>query len=190
MIPPTVNLETATLVTPEAISAVEHYQTFRADRCSRMSGPFADKVAQQHELLIRSGVVPAATRCALDLGCGLGSQSVALAGLGVSVVAIDANAQLLAELKEHAGDLPIRPVLHNLCELASCAAVPKQADVAVCVGDILPHLPATGCITTLFQQISGLLVPGADLSSASEICRRSGTGLIALSRSAAMTKES
>jgi SAM-dependent methyltransferase len=154
------NLEIATLMIPEAVSAVEHYQMFLADHYSWMSGPFADKVAHQRQLLVRSGLVPGATGCALDLGCGPGSQSVALAGLGFSVVAIDANAQLLAELVEYAGALPIRPVLHDLCCLASCSALPQQADVAVCVGDILPHLPSTECITTLFQQISGLLVPG------------------------------
>lgn len=144
----------------EAVSAVEHYQTFLADHYTWMSGPFDDKVAHQKGLLARSGIVPAATGCALDLGCGPGSQSIALAELGFSVIAIDANAQLLAELREHSGSRPIRPVLHDLCDLAACSELPEQADVAVCVGDILPHLPTTQCITTLFQQVSYLLLPG------------------------------
>lgn len=145
---------------PEAVTAVEHYKTFLADHYTWMSGPFPDKIEHQYELLLRSGLVAGATGCALDLGCGPGSQSIALARLGFSVVAIDANAQLLEELGTHAGGLAIQPVLHDLCDLSSCSALPTQIDVAVCIGDILPHLPTTPCITALFRQVSALLSPG------------------------------
>ena len=142
---------------PPPLSAIEHYQTFLADHYTWMSGPYVDKVAHQRDLLMRSRIVLGTTREALDLGCGPGAQSVALAELGFSVTAIDANAQLLEELRNHASNLPIRTVLHNLCALATCSTLPAQADAAVCLGDIIPHLPSTECITTLFEQISGLL---------------------------------
>ena len=141
------------------LSAIEHYRTFLADHYTWMSGPYAEKVAQQHELLVRSGVAPLTTGKALDLGCGPGSQSIALAQLGFSITAIDANAQLLEELGQHAAGLPIRTVQHDLCALATCPALPSQVDVAVCMGDIIPHLPNNECITTLFEQISARLVP-------------------------------
>jgi SAM-dependent methyltransferase len=141
------------------LSAIEHYRTFLADHYTWMSGPYAEKVAHQHELLVRSGIAPLTTGRALDLGCGPGSQSIALAQLGFSITAIDANAQLLEELGQHATGLPIRTIQHDLCALATCPAIPAQVDVAVCVGDIIPHLPSTECITTLFKQVSALLVP-------------------------------
>jgi SAM-dependent methyltransferase len=141
------------------LSAIEHYRTFLADHYTWMSGPYADKVAHQHDLLARSGVAPLTTGKALDLGCGPGSQSIALAQLGFSITAIDANAQLLEELSRHAADLPIRTVQHDLCALATCPALPAQVDAAVCVGDIIPHLPNTECITSLFEQVSARLVP-------------------------------
>ena len=144
---------------PPPLSAIEHYQTFLADHYTWMSGPYADKVAHQRDLLMRSRIVPGATREAVDLGCGPGSQSIALAELGFSVTAIDANAQLLEELRDHAGNLPIHTVLHDLCALAACSALPAQVDAAVCLGDIIPHLPSTQCVTTLFKQVSGLLGP-------------------------------
>jgi 2-polyprenyl-3-methyl-5-hydroxy-6-metoxy-1,4-benzoquinol methylase len=121
-----------------------------------MSGPYADKVAQQHALFLRSGVAPLTTGKALDLGSGPGSQSIALAQLGFSITAIDANGQLLEELGQHAAGLPIRTVQHDLCALATCPALPAQIDAAVCVGDIIPHLPSRECITTLFKQVSAL----------------------------------
>ena len=141
------------------LSAIEHYENFLADHYTWMSGPYLEKVAHQHDLLMRSGIAPGATREALDLGCGPGAQSIALAQLGFSVTAIDANAQLLEELHSRAGNLPIRTVLQDLCDLATCSALPAQADVAVCIGDIIPHLPSTQCITTLFKQVSELLGP-------------------------------
>jgi SAM-dependent methyltransferase len=144
---------------PSPLSAIEHYHIFLADHYTWMSGPYADKVAHQRDLLMRSGIAPTTTREAVDLGCGPGAQSVALAQLGFSVTAIDANAQLLEELRSHAGNLPIRTVLHDLCALATCSALPAQADAAVCLGDIIPHLPSPECVTTLFEQVSELLGP-------------------------------
>lgn len=141
------------------LSAIEHYRTFLADHYTWMSGPYSDKVAHQYALLVRSGVAPLTTGKALDLGSGPGSQSIALAQLGFSVTAIDANAQLLGELDQRAAGLPIRTVQHDLCALATCSALPAQIDAAVCVGDIIPHLPSTECITILFKQVSELLVP-------------------------------
>jgi SAM-dependent methyltransferase len=141
------------------LSAIEHYRTFLADHYTWMSGPYVDKVAHQHALLVRSGVAPLTTGMALDLGSGPGSQSIALAQLGFSVTAIDANAQLLEELGQHASGLPIRTVQHDLCALATCPGLPAHIDAAVCVGDIIPHLPSTECITALFQKVRALLVP-------------------------------
>lgn len=139
------------------LSAIEHYRTFLADHYTWMSGPYADKVADQHALLVLSGISPLTTGEALDLGCGPGSQSIALAQLGFSITAIDANAQLLEELGQHATGFPIRTIQHDLCTLATCTGLPAQVDAAVCVGDIIPHLPNTECITTLFKQVSALL---------------------------------
>ncbi len=142
----------------EPVTAIEHYESFLAQHYTWMSGSFADKVIDQHDLLTRSGVAPAASLTALDLACGPGAQSIALAQLGYSVVSIDANRQLLDELKLHAGDLPILPVLHDLCELSSCSSLPARVDLALCLGDILPHLPSRQCVTSVFQKVSELLV--------------------------------
>jgi SAM-dependent methyltransferase len=145
---------------PTTRSAVEHYETFLAEHYTWMSGPYADKVSHQLGLLQRAGIVPTVTRQALDLGCGPGSQAIALATLGFAVTAIDANAQLLEELRHHAGSRLVRPVQHNLCALATCTELPRRVDAAICVGDIIPHLPSRECVLTLFQQVSSMLVSG------------------------------
>lgn len=142
------------------VSAIEHYQILLASHYTWMSGDFATKVDQQQALFTRLGVAPAATAEAVDLGCGSGFQSIALARLGFSVTAIDTNAQLLAELDQHAEGLPIRTVQHDLSDLASCSALPSKADYAVCMGDTLSHLPSSAAVTSLFIQVSHLLAPG------------------------------
>lgn len=141
------------------VTAIEHYKNFLANHYTWMGGPYAGKVAQQQSLFIRLGIAPARTGQALDLGCGSGCQSIALAQLGFSVTAIDANAQLLAELNQHAGSLQIRTVQHDLCALAACSALPTQADLAVCMGDVITHLPSPQIVTTLFNEVGRRLAP-------------------------------
>lgn len=139
------------------VSAVEHYQMFLASHYTWMSGPYEDKVAAHEGIFARFGFAPGATGEALDLASGPGCQTMALARLGFSVTAVDASAPLLAELREHTQGLPVRAIEWDLCALAECAGLPAQVDVAVCMGDILPHLPTRGCITNLFGEVHGRL---------------------------------
>jgi len=144
---------------PRVVSAIEHYQTFLASHYTWMGGTYAGKVAHQQALFKQLGIAPASTGEALDLGCGSGCQSIALAQLGFSVTAIDASTQLLAELDQHAASLQIRTVQHDLCALATCSALPAQADLAVCMGDVITHLPSPQFVTALFSEVGRLLVP-------------------------------
>ncbi len=142
------------------VSAIEHYQTFLASHYTWMSGPYEDKVAAHRAIFSRFGFAPAATGEAVDLASGPGCQTLALAQLGFSVTAVDASAPLLAELRQHAAGLAVRTVEQDLCALAQCSALPDQVDVAVCMGDILPHLPTRDCVTRLFAEVNRRLVPG------------------------------
>lgn len=142
------------------VSAIEHYQNFLASHYTWMSGPYEDKVAAHQAIFTRFGFAPGPTGEALDLASGPGCQTLALARLGFSVTAVDASGPLLAELREHAQGLPVRTVEHDLCSLNQCGTLPDQVDVAVCMGDILPHLPTRECITELFTEVSRRLVPG------------------------------
>ena len=84
-----------------------HYEKLLAQYYTWMFGvSFADKVAEQQALLQRilgPAPVSGGTRgAALDLGCGPGFQSLALAELGFApVIALDTSAALLAELRAH-----------------------------------------------------------------------------------------
>ena len=80
--------------------AIRHYDQLLAEHYSWMVGaPFERKAAEQKALLTELGIGQGAHGLAIDLGCGPGYQSAALADLGFSrVIAIDASQTLLDEL--------------------------------------------------------------------------------------------
>ena len=95
---------------------------------------------------------------AVDLGAGFGMHSVPLARRGYQVTAVDSYEPLLSELRARAGPLPIRTVNANLLEFKSY--VPQPANVILCMGDTLTHLPETASVEALFNAVSATLVPG------------------------------
>jgi SAM-dependent methyltransferase len=98
---------------------------------------------------------------AVDLGCGAGFQSVPLAELGYEVVGIDGCEQLLADLDAHPGSSSIRTVHGDL--LAFRGHVQQPADLIVCMGDTLPHLPSFESVEQLCSDIAAALAPGGRL---------------------------
>lgn len=140
-------------------SVADHYERLLADHYTWMAGSFAGKVAEQKALLAELGVAPGCSSRALDLGCGSGFQSVALAELGFAVIALDSSAKLLAELETRKGSLPIVTMQADI--VAWLGEVSPGLDVIVCMGDTLTHLELKTAVIRLFTQARALLAPGA-----------------------------
>jgi len=138
-------------------SVREHYDDVLGEHYSRMFGDFEAKVAEQRALLQRLGIGAtdrAAT--AVDLGCGSGFQSIALARLGFRVVAIDFSQRLLAELRGRAHGLPVDTVAGDIRDVARF--VSDEVDLAVCMGDTLSHLDCSADLTRVFDGVAQRLV--------------------------------
>lgn len=76
----------------------------------------------------------------LDMGCGTGVQSIALAQLGASVTGVDVSEGMLSKARAHARTLAVDvefirgDFLHPL--------PPAEADAVLCFGNSLPHVPS------------------------------------------------
>ena len=145
-------------------SVKDHYSSLLARHYTWMFGtPFDDKVAEQREVL--TGLLgarpdPFPSTLAVDLGCGPGFQSIALAQMGYSpVLAIDTSRALLDELASHQGDLPIQPLCDDLMDIGALVS-PATARVIVCMGDTITHLASKAALAALLQSVTTALVPG------------------------------
>lgn len=143
-------------------SVREHYDEALSPYYSRMFGEFEAKVLEQQALLEQLGVTAAQDgRVAVDLGCGSGFQSIALARLGFRVLAIDFSRRLLAELNERARGLPVESIAGDIRDVARL--VPAAVELVVCMGDTLSHLEHEEDLALVFDGVAARLAVGGRL---------------------------
>jgi SAM-dependent methyltransferase len=135
----------------------EHYDRLLSQHYTWMFGTsFEERVKDQKSFLSRtleSLPGPIQRGLGVDLGCGPGFQTIALAELGFSpLVAIDTSAELLDELRSHVGSLSVRAEKADLRDLPSIVQT-GQATVMVCMGDTLTHLPEKSDVSALFGSV-------------------------------------
>lgn len=94
----------------------------------------------------------------LDLGAGFGMHSIALARRGARVTAIDTSVELLRELSELGGNLPIRAINDDL--LAFQRYIAEAPSAILCMGDTITHLSERSAVESLFERASVELPPG------------------------------
>ncbi|WP_084774430.1 class I SAM-dependent methyltransferase [Nonomuraea candida] len=162
----------ATASAPASASAsADHYDRLLAQHYTWMLGGDLAALANEQADLLRSlGVAPAtadatADATAVDLGCGPGNQSLALAQLGFDrVLAVDTSTTLLDELATAAAGNPaIRPVHADLRAALPRITQPGSVAAVVCMGDTLTHLPAKNDVTALLGDITRALTVGGKL---------------------------
>jgi len=140
-------------------SVRKHYDNFLAEHYSWMFGDFNAKVQENKDFFKLTGIEPRSGGKALDLGCGSGFQSIALAKLGFRVLAVDICETLLNELRNRSAGRDINAVQGDLLDY-SIYADKGPFEVAVCMGDTLTHLQKTREISALFANIYSLLEQG------------------------------
>ncbi len=141
-------------------SVKDHYENHLASFYAWMCGDFESKTKQQKSILSHWLTKNNSSQRALDLGCGHGLQTIALAEMGFEVTAVDFSRQLLDELRTHITGLP---VTIREADILSPDLFDAQFDVIVCMGDTLTHLSSADDVNTLIQQSARSLVPGGKL---------------------------
>lgn len=143
-------------------SVKEHYDSLLAEHYTWMFGDYDAKVRENMDFFERSSITARLGGKALDLGCGSGFQSVALAKLGFKVIAIDLSASLLEELRGRSGGLNINVVQGDMLDQKIYSDSGPFA-LAVCMGDSLIHLPTVEDVMTLFGDVYANLELGGGL---------------------------
>jgi SAM-dependent methyltransferase len=148
-------------------ATADHYDRLLAQHYTWMlGGDLATLAAEQASLLRSLGVAPtAADATAVDLGCGPGNQSLALARLGFwRVLAVDTSTTLLDELATAAAGNPaIRPIHADIRTALPQITRPGSVAAVVCMGDTLTHLPSKNDVTALLGDIAQALTGGGKL---------------------------
>lgn len=149
-------------------SVQEHYDDLLAEHYTWMLGGDIEQAARgQRILLDQLGSRPAGHAggsVAVDVGCGSGAQTLALADMGFeTVLGVDSNSALLAELAGHAAGRPAVRTVHGdaLDVLADLA--PDSVDVVVCMGDTVLHLPTKQAVIGLVTGAATALRSGGSL---------------------------
>ncbi|WP_129843687.1 class I SAM-dependent methyltransferase [Streptomyces sp. RFCAC02] len=142
----------------------EHYDRLLAEHYTWMLGGDLPALAAAQRLVLADSGITAGEEdeLAVDLGCGPGHTSLALAALGFGqVLAVDLSRQLLDELAVHASHEPaVRPVHADLRTAVRDLLPAGSASVVVCLGDTLTHLPTRGDVAALLHDIAAVLLPG------------------------------
>ncbi len=96
--------------------------------------------------------------CLLDMGCGTGSLSIALAEKGYSVTGIDSDPKMINKAKSKAAEKKAKPEFLVEDMLSIHNRFPKNHfDCIICFGNTLVHLRGTQEIEKVLDQAASLL---------------------------------
>lgn len=143
-------------------SAKKHYENLLAKHYSWMFGDFDEQVEKNQTWFSRQNILPGSNRNALDLGCGSGFQSLALAALGFDVTAVDFNNDLLEELKLRDKNQSVKIIQSDILEPENYATG-FQFELVVCMGDTLTHLSKLQSVSHFIENSYHLLEPNGKL---------------------------
>ena len=142
-------------------TAKNHYDQHLASVYSWMSGTPEVAIQRNHDFLRKLGIDSIQRGLAIDLGAGSGFQSIPLAELGFSVVAVDFCATLLSELSDRAHHLAIRTIHDDILNFSN--HIKEQAQIIVCMGDTLTHLESLSSVQSLLSRVGHQLAAGGKL---------------------------
>lgn len=145
----------------EMNTAKDHYDQQLASIYSWMTGSPEAALKRNHDFFHQLEIDLTPRGLAVDLGAGSGFQSIPLAKLGFSVVAVDFCAALLSELSARANHLFIRTIHDDILNFSKY--VEEQAQVIVCMGDTLTHLESLSSVQSLLSSVERALTKGGKL---------------------------
>lgn len=138
-----------------------HYDNHLAHFYAWMLGDMQERVMEMKQYFQELGISPTAGALTIDLGCGNGVQSLALADLGYRVRAVDFSQVLLDELRKYAKGKKIDVVEADVLDEEIYKNGPVE--LIVCMGDTLTHLDTEEDVDDLIRNSAAALDAGGKL---------------------------
>lgn len=140
-------------------------QTFYDSLASHYDKLFMDWNAATHEqavILDRIFQSNGIDRCAsvLDCACGIGTQSIGLAGLGYSVTASDISDSELTEAAKRAAEHGVEIRFEHADFCALDAAFREIFDIIICMDNALPHMLSHAALESAIRSIADRIRDG------------------------------
>lgn len=140
---------------------VGHYRRLLAANYTWMLGGDIESTAAGQRELLAEGLAGGPRGLAVDLGCGSGAQTLALADLDYApVLAVDTEPTLLVELRAHTAARPAVETREGDALAVAEGLAPDSVAAAVCMGDTLLHLPSPAAVSALVVALAAALRPG------------------------------
>jgi len=102
-------------------------------------------------------------RSALDLGCGTGEHTAFFADEGARAVGVDRSDTMLGAAADYAAHGRGRFVQSDLLELPTALASEPGFGLAICLGNVLPHVVEDAALDCILRGAHDALLPGASL---------------------------
>lgn len=135
----------------------EHYENHLGPIYAWMLGDWETALENARTELREMGIGPVESGVAVDLGAGLGLHTLPLTELGYSVLAVDNSDEMLGTLRAAADYEKVHFLLGDLKSFLPYLSEP--ADVILCMGDTLTHLPSHQTVESLFHSFKTALAP-------------------------------
>lgn len=135
-------------------TVTQHYAAHLAPVYEWLAGGCDAAVTRAEAELAAMGVLQQ-RGLAVDLGAGFGAHAIALARAGHTVVAIDSSPLLLERLRQGAQALAVTVIEADLASFAQ--QLQRPADLILCMGDTLTHLPDAPAVERLLREVAGSL---------------------------------
>ena len=130
-------------------SRVEYRRVIAWDRRIAREGPF-----------LRRLLDGAPDRSVLDLGCGTGEHVAFFAGRGARAVGLDRSEKMIEAAREHEARGLGRFVLGEAADAGTLLADEAPFGLAICLGNMLPHLLDEKALNAFVVAVRERLAPG------------------------------
>lgn len=139
-------------------TVLAHYDSHLARHYTWMFGGFSAAVKNFMQYFSERKIKFLPNKLCVDLGCGSGFQSVALAKMGFEVKAIDFSEVLLEELAKRKENLNIETINDDILNFP--AHLNEKPALIICMGDTLTHLNAKEDVSEIIKKVPENLAEG------------------------------